>query len=184
MTEKIASLGSITMTSDPSVGVQPGTHQALWADQAPRLLRAAIALGIPPADAPDLVQETLLAAFASSRRFDPARASFTTWTHTILLRRCANWRRHLYRFHRMLARLSRLQPVSTTSCGDSLEARLSLERLASRLSRTQRQILTLVDISGLSPAEVATVLRMNPATVRSHLRHARAALRRAAAEET
>jgi len=184
MTEEIASLDAILMTRGPFQGVAPGTQEEVWTEQAPRLLRAAIALGIPPADAPDLVQETLLAAFASANRFDPARASFTTWTHTILLRRCANWRRHLYRVQRMVSRLTRQQATATRSSDAPTEARLTLDRLLRRLTRKQRRILTLVEISGLSPGEVGTVLGMNPATVRSHLRHARAALRRAAVEET
>ena len=49
----------------------PGAADRLWGEQAPRLLRAALALGVPPEEAPDVVQESLLAAFRALRRFRP-----------------------------------------------------------------------------------------------------------------
>jgi RNA polymerase sigma-70 factor (ECF subfamily) len=155
--------------------------EALWSRQAPRLVRAAIALGVPAADAGDVVQEALLAAFRRLRGFDPARGSFDAWTHAILVRRCANWRRARARLLRALRGAPRQEPPSRPD-GD-LDARRTLERLVGGLAPARRRAWALVEISGLSPREAASILRVRESTVRSHLRHAREAMRRAAEEE-
>ena len=43
-----------------------------------------------PEEAQDITQETFLAAFVNLSRFDPARASFSTWLFTITRNRCIN----------------------------------------------------------------------------------------------
>lgn len=156
----------------------PGCGQ-LWREQTPGLLRAAIALGCGPEDAADLVQDTLLAAFRSINRFDPARGSFGTWTHAILVRRWSNWWRAKQRLRRALQLLSHETAVRQAPSSDAVEARLTLERLAACLSRAQRRVWVLVEIAGLTSREAAGALCLREATIRSHLRYARAALRRA-----
>lgn len=157
--------------------------EALWSRQAPRLIRAAIAIGVPPEEAADLVQETLLAAFRARHRFDPERGSFDTWTHAILARRCSNWRRARSRLFRALTAFARERSPQLPRPDAVVEARRTLERLAADLSPARRRVWALMEISGLSTQETAAALRMRESTVRSHLRHARAALQRAASEE-
>ena len=156
----------------------PGAADRLWGSQVPRLLRAALALGLPPAEAPDVVQESMLAAFRALHRFRPDKGSFEAWTHAILLRRCANWRRARGRFLRAVASLGRDSRPRPAAPDQQLDARRMLERMLEGLSATQRRIWTLMEISGLGTEEVARMLRIREATVRSHLRHARASLRR------
>ncbi len=157
--------------------------EVLWTRQAPRLVRAAIALGVPPDEAADLVQETLLAAFRARQRFDRERGSFDAWTHAILVRRCSNWRRARGRFLRAVTALAREARPNPLQPDDVVEARQRLERLVAGLSPARRRVWALLEISGLSVEETATALRMRESTVRSHLRHARSALQRSAEEE-
>ncbi len=156
--------------------------RALWTAQAPGLLRAAIALGIQPADAADVVQETLMAAFRSLDRFDPHKGAFSTWTHAILVRRCSNWRRARSHVAKLLAGL-RQEPPGHTPAAEAVEAKLTLESLVRGLSRSQRRVWALVEVAGLSGKQAADALGLREATVRSHLRHARAAMRRAAEKD-
>ena len=153
-----------------------------WREQTPALLRAAIALGCGPDDAADLVQDTLLAAFRSIDRFDPARGSFGAWTHAILVRRCSNWWRAKRRLRLALNRFAHEATDRQPASSDAVDARLTLERLTVCLSRAQRRVWALVEIAGLTSREAAVALRLREVTIRSHLRHARAALRQALQE--
>jgi RNA polymerase sigma-70 factor (ECF subfamily) len=157
--------------------------EVLWKRQAPRLVRAAIALGVHPDEAADLVQETLLAAFLARHRFDRERGSFDAWTHAILIRRCANWRRARGRFLRAVTAFAREGRPTPLQPDAVVETRLRLERLVAGLSPARRRVWALLEISGLSVEETAAALRMRESTVRSHLRHARAALQRSAEAE-
>jgi RNA polymerase sigma factor (sigma-70 family) len=161
-----------------------GAADALWRRQAPRLVRAAVALGVAPDDAADLVQETLLAAFRALARFDPERASFDAWTHAILVRRCSNWRRGRRRLLRALQRL-RAEPAAARHRPDEeVAAQELLDRLIGAMPRVRRRVWALVEVSGLSAADAARALGIREATVRSHLRHVRAARRPAREEPT
>jgi len=156
----------------------PGAADRLWGRQMPRLLRAALALGVPPDEAPDVVQESMLAAFRALRRFRPGRGSFEAWTHAILLRRCANWRRARGRFLRAVSSLGRAGRAQSAAPDRQVDARHTLERMLNGLSVTQHRVWTLLEVSGLGAGEVAGMLGIRETTVRSHLRHARESMRR------
>jgi RNA polymerase sigma-70 factor, ECF subfamily len=55
-----------------------------------QVYRLAYGLLGQPADAEEAAQDALSYALLNIRRFDPARASFTTWLHTITVSRCRN----------------------------------------------------------------------------------------------
>jgi RNA polymerase sigma factor (sigma-70 family) len=165
----------------PPIGDEPA--ELLWSRQAPRLVRAAIALGVPPEEAADVVQDTLLAAFRARRAFDPERGSFDAWSHAILVRRYSNWRRARGRMVRAITSFARDRRGATMPAPDAaVEARRTLRRLVSGLSPVQRRVWALMEVSGLSTEATARALRLREATVRSHLRHARNAMRRCAKE--
>lgn len=165
----------------------PCAAEALWEDQAPALMRAAIAIGVPWEEARDVVQETLLYAFRSLSRFDPGRSSFRVWLHAILVGRCRNWRRARRRFVAAVADfLTDGRPAEPERPDEVLarrEAQERLDRLIAGLSPRLRHVWALVEGAGLSCRDAACVLRVEEATVRSHLRHARAAIREAAQKE-
>jgi RNA polymerase sigma-70 factor (ECF subfamily) len=166
-----------------STPVRTQSAERLWSEQAPRLVRAAIALGVPPEEAADVVQDTLLAAFRALRSFDPQRGSFDAWSHAILVRRCSNWRRARARLVRVFTALAREGQGTVVPAPDAvLEARRTLQRLVGGLSPGQRKVWVLMEVSGLSARATAEALGLREATVRSHLRHARTAMRRNAEE--
>lgn len=55
-----------------------------------QVYRLAYGLLGEPADAEEAAQDALSYALLNIRRFDPNRASFTTWLHTITVSRCRN----------------------------------------------------------------------------------------------
>ena len=149
----------------------------------PGLTRIALALGVPAQDVPDLVQDTLLAAHRALRSFDPALGSYEAWTATILVRRVRNLRRGERRRRALQAVLGALgrvtQPRGRREI-DRLEARLTLDRLVSCLSDSQREVVALYEIGELSADEAARILGHTAAGVRSIARDARARLADAA----
>jgi RNA polymerase sigma-70 factor (ECF subfamily) len=68
-----------------------GNFEALAETVAPRLFRIAMRMCRNPADAEDLVQETLLQGFRKWRQFE-GRSNPSTWLYTIAARLCQ--RRH------------------------------------------------------------------------------------------
>jgi len=166
----------------------PGAAEDLWSSQAPRLIRAAIALGVPMEEAEDVVQESLLSAFRNFGRFDGSRAPFEVWTHRILVSRTSNWHRARRRLRLALSRLAgEDRPAAELRPDEALaaaEAKRTLHRLTAGLSSIRRRVWVLTQISGLPVREVAEALGLREETVRSHLRHARLALERAAKEKS
>jgi RNA polymerase sigma-70 factor, ECF subfamily len=64
--------------------------EALYNQFREQVYRLAYGLLGQPADAEEAAQDALSYALLNIRRFDPARASFTTWLHTITVSRCRN----------------------------------------------------------------------------------------------
>jgi RNA polymerase sigma-70 factor (ECF subfamily) len=161
----------------------PGAAEALWRSQSRPLIRTAIALGVRPEDAEDVVQESLLHAFSQFDRFDSTRSPFSLWLHRILVGRCSNRRRAARRFMTAVARLAGVErrdpPIAPDQAMERREATRALEALVKDLPPRRRAVWALTQISGLSTAEVAGILGMTEATVRSHLRHAAESMRRA-----
>lgn len=123
-------------------------------------------------DAEDLVQEVMLRAFAAWRPEDPPR-SMAAWLARICINAAASaGRRRQARpleQHDDLALLEWAEPTRT----DVLAlARLEADVVASamaRLSRGQREVITLVDLCGFTTGEVARILGMPRGTVLSRL---------------
>ena len=148
----------------------------LWQAARPRLIRIALALGVPAADVPDLVQEALFAAHRALGSFDPGAGSFEAWIGTILVRRAKNLARARRRRRLFLEALRavglRVTPRREPGV-DRVEARLVVERLLGCLTDTQREVVALYEIGELDAAGTARVLGITPAGVRSIARDAR-----------
>jgi len=129
-------------------------------------------------DADDLVQASAEKAVRKRRQLrDPDRAS--AWLMTIMYREFVSSRRKAARRE---TPIEDLQMDAVRSAPANQETRLecaaALDALAD-LPPDQRAALTLVAVEGLSGEEAAHVLGQKPATVRSHVSRARAALRTA-----
>jgi RNA polymerase sigma-70 factor (ECF subfamily) len=166
---------------DAARGGDEAATGRLYAHVRPRLLRIALALGVDPDDAADLVQETLWSAHRNLGRFDAARASFEGWLGTILVRRTRNRWRSLARGRRLLKAVAASARTSIEPASHAVEAKLTLGRLLEPLTRRQREVVALYEIDGLSADEVAGILGISAAGVRSLARDAR---RRLAEEHT
>ncbi len=132
-------------------------------------------------DAEDICQDAFLKAFASLESFS-TEYRFSTWLFTIGYRVCLN-------------NLRRKKPVSSEfdfttvpggdngECNDVLEsedaakARSMVWSAVDRLSPPQRATVLLFYKQELGCHEIARILQMPPATVKSHLHRARARLR-------
>ncbi len=145
-------------------------------------------------DAEDLVQEVFLLAFRKWSQF-AGTARPTTWLYTIAARACKRRKRRRSGEPRVLASLSDLLPFGDgpvvdlpTSAADPLESQLRrearerVEGALARLPRHYRMALILKDLVELPTADVARVLSLKKATVKTRVHRARLQLRQALSE--
>jgi RNA polymerase sigma-70 factor (ECF subfamily) len=147
------------------------------------LLRVARSLAHRPADAEDLVQDTLVRAFQGIEGFDGSHPR--AWLLTIM--RNAEINRHRRRRPELLdnqdATFERLaaieRPDETTPeglvVGETFDTVVS-DALAALPDRF-RQVVILVDVDGLSYAEASEALGVPVGTIMSRLHRARARMR-------
>lgn len=146
------------------------------------------------AEAEDLVQDTFLQAYRKWDQFE-GRSEPTSWLYTIASRLCQRRQRPRSGEPQRMESLTDLLPVgesmipeipaSTDSPLDEQlrkEAQQQVERALAALPVHHRLPLVLKDIAELSVSEVAEVLGIKPATVKTRVHRARLALRRALAE--
>lgn len=148
------------------------------------LLRVARSLTGRPADAEDLVQDTLLRAYRSIDGFDGQHPR--AWLLTILRNTHINRnrRRRPVLLDDPHAALERLAATAGTPDGEGPEGlvvgaefdAVIAEALASLPDR-YRLVVTLVDLEGLHYAEAAEALAVPVGTVMSRLHRARARMR-------
>jgi RNA polymerase sigma-70 factor (ECF subfamily) len=147
------------------------------------LSRVASSIVARPADAEDLVQETLLRAYQGVDRFDGAHPR--AWLFTIM--RNAEINRHRRRRPELMrdpdAEMARLA-AQASGPGD-LTDEIVLEQQFDGVVHTAfmslpekfRRVLELVDIDGLSYAETALLLGVPEGTVMSRVHRARKRIR-------
>ena len=149
------------------------------------LLRVARSLTARPADAEDLVQDTLLRAYQGIARFDGTHPR--AWLLTIL--RNTHINRNRRRRPQLLddqdaafERLAHTENAASDATPEGLVVGATFDAVVSdaldALPERFRQAVTLVDIDGLSYAEAAAALGVPVGTVMSQLHRARARMRR------
>ncbi|MFF7190397.1 sigma-70 family RNA polymerase sigma factor [Streptomyces sp. NPDC008222] len=145
------------------------------------LRRVAMTLTAQPADAEDLVQETLLRAYKAMERFDGRYPR--AWLLAILRNVEINRRRR--RTPRLVyatnADLERLAAASVVDSPEELIVREGFDEVVgaalAALTDDHWQVMRLVDIGGLSYAETAEALEVPRGTVMSRLHRARERMR-------
>lgn len=134
-------------------------------------------------EAEDIVQSAFIIVLENASDFDTTRP-FRPWLYGIIRQLAARASITRARRWRLWARWA--QPSQhVPSAADMVEARLSLDLVASEMQRLpamQRACLELVAIRGLEISEVALMHDISESTVRQHLFRARAALRTATAD--
>jgi len=145
--------------------------------EIPRLRRYARALTRDLIAADDLVQECLTRALSKLHLWQQG-TDLRAWLFTILHNQYIN---HVLRTARegTAIGLSEREPLLARAPqqGSRLELR-DLERAIAKLPRTQRSVILLVGLEGMSYGEVATALGVPVGTIRSRLSRGREALRR------
>jgi RNA polymerase sigma factor (sigma-70 family) len=138
-----------------------------------------------PHDVADLVADTFLAAMAAAGSFDHRRGRALPWLIGIAHNTVRHFRRSRHHQGVALDRVKGRRLLDADDIAD-LEQRIDAEaRPAPALRRLdglpdkQRELVALVDIQGLAPAEAARVLGIPGGLARIRLHRARTALREA-----
>ncbi|MCZ7684508.1 MAG: RNA polymerase sigma factor [Sandaracinaceae bacterium] len=138
-------------------------------------------LGVPRADAPDVLQETFVVAFRRLGDFQPDRSAFGTWLFGIALRVARNHQRASLRARLkvLAASLIGRAPVPDPSQhAESSAAARELTWILQRMPQKQREVFILYEIEGFEGAQIARIVGCPEGTARSRLRLARAQFER------
>jgi RNA polymerase sigma-70 factor (ECF subfamily) len=150
---------------------------------ARRLFRIALSLSSSRADAEDVLQETLIGAFQSIKRFD-GRSSVKTWLTSILMKQAAKgWHRGRHSRNNVSIHCGDKErdgedsSMMFESRNEDVDRQLDLATVLQYLSPPHRQIIVLREIEQMSYDEIAEALRLPRGTVESRLHRARLELR-------
>ncbi len=113
-------------------------------------------------DAQDVVAETVACAYAQIGKLKKEEA-FPMWLFKIL----SNQIKHKMRTYVKEKHTTSLEEISEETTGLSNEEHLDLHKALEQLHERDRQIVILSVIEGFTGNEIAKILQMNPATVRS-----------------
>jgi len=161
------------------VACQQGDRVALerlLSQNAPRVYRWAVMLGLAAHDAEDAAQEVLATA---ARRIATCQSieSLPSWLFQITRRVVSNARRGAW-VRRVFRRDdAELEPAFERASGDP-EEELAVRRCFRRLSPMHAEVLLLAGVEGYTVPEVAVMLGIPEGTAASRLRLARAAFQR------
>jgi RNA polymerase sigma-70 factor (ECF subfamily) len=143
-----------------------------------------------PEEAEDLVQETFMQAWRKWSQFD-GRSDPIVWLYTIARHACQRMHRkrsgepdHMESLDELLpfgAEKMAVVPANTDAFDEQVrrEQRETVGAAIAELPTDFRMPLVLKDIVGFSIDEVATILDLNPATVKTRVHRARLRLRKA-----
>jgi RNA polymerase sigma-70 factor (ECF subfamily) len=129
--------------------------------------------------ADDVAQEVLIGLERRVKRFDGA-SRFSTWLFAVTRNVALSQRRRDQRRATLLERRYEADGIAVgTTENDPDAVRLAglVLQYYDALPRRQRSIFEMVDLQGMTPAEVARELGMEQVTVRAHLFKARRAIR-------
>jgi RNA polymerase sigma-70 factor (ECF subfamily) len=147
-------------------------------------LRAYLVRRVGSGYAEDAVSETMSRAVAGIDRFRFGPAGFDGWVFGIARRVAVDHHRHASRSGRQLARAV-VEPLGDET-GEALfeaEDQEQVRRAFELLSPTERELLELRVVAGLSAEEVAAVLGKRPGAIRTAQSRALAHLRRLIEDE-
>jgi RNA polymerase sigma-70 factor (ECF subfamily) len=132
------------------------------------------------ADAEDAVQEVFIEVWRHARRFDPTRASETTFVGTIARRRLIDRQRR--RSSRPTAVSLVVEPAvvarSEVERVESLEQGQRAREMLEQLRPEQRKVLEMSFDQGMSQQEIATATSLPLGTVKTHARRGLMRLRK------
>ena len=121
-------------------------------------------------DAEDVTEDTFLAAYANYDRYDPARASLSTWLMRIAHNQAVNLLHSAaYRRRAELPEEWEAPDPESESFAGRLEAADTVLRLFAQLEPEERELLNLRYKAELKDKEIADVLQLPEKTVNKRL---------------
>ena len=158
-----------------------GAFGVLFKKHHGRVYAMCVRLLSNPTEVEDAVQQAFLEAWRCLPRFE-GRSKFTTWITRVAIHTCFSARRRLKRMlvsdvsvHTERAAI----PVwsQPALAADEVAARHARERavadVLSSVAPKKRAVFVLADLDGMSSTEIAEILEIPDATVRTRLFHAR-----------
>ena len=144
-----------------------------------------VRFGVPESERDDLFQNAFLKIHAAAASYEPGRA-LAPWIFTIVANTVRNHFRKAKNTASLVADEDLPDPVDPNPGPERVTAARQtvawIERAVAELPLSQREVLVLATVAGLSLAEVAETLEMPLNTVKTNLRRARLALAEAMAE--
>src|SRR5215831_19416176 len=137
-------------------------------------------IGRSPADAEDLVQETVIALHTRRHTYDRSQP-FTPWVYAIARYRLVDYLRRSKRSTTDVP-IEEAGEVLADDDPSSVESSLDLAELMARLSPKARQAIQFVKLDGLSVSEAAALSGMSPSAVKVSVHRGLRALSRFATE--
>jgi RNA polymerase sigma-70 factor, ECF subfamily len=125
-----------------------------------------------PAQSEEVAQEVLLEVWRTASRFDPGRGSATAWVLTIAHRRAVDRVRSETAASERERRVP-LEPDLVAGVAETVETSLHAEqvrRCMAGLTELQRESITLAYYGGYTYPQVAALLKVGLATVKSRIR--------------
>jgi RNA polymerase sigma-70 factor (ECF subfamily) len=192
--EQPADPTAFDLTDDEIVRLVVGGNAPLFAllmrRYNERVYRAARAILRDEQETEDAMQQAYVNAFANLHQFKHA-ARFSTWLLRIVVNEALKRAKRDARFEHLAGEPSTVEPMlfsrpALDPEGQALagELRNLLEWAIDTLPDGTREVFVLRDVEGLSTAEVADVLGVSVAVIKTRLSRGRAALRRVLLERT
>ena len=150
--------GSFAMLYDELAGVVFGTVRRVLRD---------------PAMSEEVTQEVFVELWRTAVRFDPERASVSTWAITMARRRAVDRVRREQSQRDRIERSATQRPPEVDSTDDTVVASIEAERVAravAELPDEQRVVIEMAFIDGVSHSDIAERLDLPLGTVKGRVR--------------
>jgi RNA polymerase sigma-70 factor, ECF subfamily len=173
-----------------AIGVDPDAFERFYRSHV-RAVEAFVARRVDdPYAVADLTASVFVAAIESAESYRPGRGEPREWLLGIAWNVVMGERRRTAREWRAVSRLRGRELLEDADV-DALERRIDAERLArdlwadlGRLPASERAVLELVALDGMSVGEAASALGIGAVAARVRLHRARRAMRNAAASKS
>ncbi len=174
--------------NDESTGVIQAGFEAIYESMVDYVWNVVCRMGVPQADAEDVVQEVFVTVYRRLGEFE-GRAQLKTWVFTIAVHLV----QHYFRTHarkpgdRASAKGTEIQAlVDQRENGpanqiDRKERYDALDRVLDQLDEAKRLVFVLAELEQLTLVEIGEIVGANPNTVATRLRAARQAFEKALA---
>jgi RNA polymerase sigma-70 factor (ECF subfamily) len=174
--------------SDERVGLIQAGFDAMYESMVDYVWNVVCRMGVPQADAEDVVQEVFVTVYRRLGEFE-GRAQLKTWVFTIT----AHLVQHYFRTHarrpgdRATAKGTEIQSLvdqredGPASAVERKERYDALDWVLAQLDEAKRLVFVLAEVEQLTLVEIGEIVGANPNTVATRLRAARQAFEKALA---